>query len=323
MSFSSKYSSNINTKYTYLSKYFNFDKHNVHNTNKKNNNNLFYTTYSLSEFKVHKKAVTSGASRSLYKLLSPLPIQLKVKKFFFSKKSTSGRSSKGSILCRTKGRSLLHKAKYPYTSKPFRYLTLSFVASIFSTPLKLKMFSLILSSSGTISYTHSTYSHKLFLVSKLYSLFSREGSMSIKTKKFFYLSKFIKIPQLFFLILQLPKHKPVSLLEIFPNKGIQYIKSPGSKALITKIDTVQNLSLVKLPSGVYKVFSAFSMGSVGIVPIPSKNFFKNTNAGFKTRLGRKPLSRGVAKNPVDHPHGGRNKAIRYQRTPWGKTTKFK
>jgi ribosomal protein L2 len=28
-------------------------------------------------------------------------------------------------------------------------------------------------------------------------------------------------------------------------------------------------------------------------------------------------------NPVDHPHGGRTKAIKYQRTPWGKTTKFK
>jgi large subunit ribosomal protein L2 len=33
--------------------------------------------------------------------------------------------------------------------------------------------------------------------------------------------------------------------------------------------------------------------------------------------------RGVAMNPVDHPHGGRTKAIRYQRTPWGKTTKYK
>jgi large subunit ribosomal protein L2 len=105
------------------------------------------------------------------------------------------------------------------------------------------------------------------------------------------------------------------LLEIFPNKGVQYVKSLGSKALISKVDTRQNLSLVKLPSGVYKVFSAFSMGSVGVVPIPSKNFFKNTNAGFKNKLKRKPLSRGVAKNPVDHPHGGRNKAIKYQRTP--------
>jgi ribosomal protein L2 len=28
-------------------------------------------------------------------------------------------------------------------------------------------------------------------------------------------------------------------------------------------------------------------------------------------------------NPIDHPHGGRAKAIRYQRTPWGKTTKYK
>jgi ribosomal protein L2 len=33
--------------------------------------------------------------------------------------------------------------------------------------------------------------------------------------------------------------------------------------------------------------------------------------------------RGVAMNPTDHPHGGRAKSIKYQRTPWGKTTKFK
>ena len=40
-------------------------------------------------------------------------------------------------------------------------------------------------------------------------------------------------------------------------------------------------------------------------------------------LGKKPKVRGVAKNPTDHPHGGRTKAIKYPRTPWGKTTKFK
>jgi large subunit ribosomal protein L2 len=28
-------------------------------------------------------------------------------------------------------------------------------------------------------------------------------------------------------------------------------------------------------------------------------------------------------NPVDHPHGGRSSSVRYPRTPWGKTTKFK
>jgi large subunit ribosomal protein L2 len=40
-------------------------------------------------------------------------------------------------------------------------------------------------------------------------------------------------------------------------------------------------------------------------------------------LGKKSIVRGVAMNPVDHPHGGRAKSIKYPRTPWGLTTKYK
>jgi large subunit ribosomal protein L2 len=54
----------------------------------------------------------------------------------------------------------------------------------------------------------------------------------------------------------------------------------------------------------------------------NKNF-SNGKAGYWRLFGVKPLVRGVAMNPVDHPHGGRTKSIRYPRTPWGKTTKFK
>jgi large subunit ribosomal protein L2 len=54
----------------------------------------------------------------------------------------------------------------------------------------------------------------------------------------------------------------------------------------------------------------------------NKNFL-NGKAGYWRNFGVKPLVRGVAMNPVDHPHGGRTKSIKYPRTPWGKTTKFK
>ena len=47
----------------------------------------------------------------------------------------------------------------------------------------------------------------------------------------------------------------------------------------------------------------------------------NNKAGYYSRYGKKPINRGVARNPVDHPHGGRAKSVKYQRTPWGKTTK--
>jgi len=145
----------------------------------------------------------------------------------------------------------------------------------------------------------------------MYSLFDKYTIY----KSYSYLSKFIKLPQIFFLILQLPKFKLVSSLETYPHKGVQYVKSPGSKAYINKIDTTLNLSLIKLPSGVHKVFSIYSVGSLGCTPFTPQNIRTQAKAGFFKKSGKKSLSRGVAKNPVDHPHGGRNKAIRYQRTP--------
>jgi large subunit ribosomal protein L2 len=151
----------------------------------------------------------------------------------------------------------------------------------------------------------------MFSVYKLYSIF--ESSLSVK--KYNYLSKFIKIPQICFIILQLSKHKSVNSLEIYPKKGIQYSTSAGSKSYISKTNFQRNVALIKLPSGVHKVFSLYSVGSEGVVPFNVKNLKTESKAGFSKKKGKKSLSRGVAKNPVDHPHGGRNKAIKYQRTP--------
>ena len=104
-------------------------------------------------------------------------------------------------------------------------------------------------------------------------------------------------------------------LELYPTKGVQYCSSSGSIAVITKIDNRSSLALIRLPSGVQKIFSSFSTGSSNRIPFLNKSLKNPAKAGFKVSIGKKPLSRGVAKNPVDHPHGGRNKAIRYQRTP--------
>jgi large subunit ribosomal protein L2 len=134
----------------------------------------------------------------------------------------------------------------------------------------------------------------------------------------------VYIPQIFFSLLELPKLKLISSVEIYPSKGVQYVQSPGSKSLISKIDYKSGLALLKLPSGVHKTFSIYSSAALGSVIFSQRALKTQANAGFfKRKTGKKSLSRGVAKNPVDHPHGGRNKAIKYQRTPWGKTTKYK
>lgn len=82
------------------------------------------------------------------------------------------------------------------------------------------------------------------------------------------------------------------------------------------MDTRTGLSLVKLSSGIKKVFSAFALSSSGHANLYIlKNRFKNTKSGDQRKKGFKPIVRGVAMNPVDHPHGGRTNSIRYPRTP--------
>jgi large subunit ribosomal protein L2 len=125
------------------------------------------------------------------------------------------------------------------------------------------------------------------------------------------------------ILVQLKKNQAISLIEISPGKSIQYVRSVGSHALVSKMDSRVGTGLVKLPSGVKKIFSIYALASPGQVPLHITKNIKITSAGFFKKNGHKSLTRGVAKNPVDHPHGGRNKAIKYQRTPWGKTTKFK
>jgi len=119
----------------------------------------------------------------------------------------------------------------------------------------------------------------------------------------------------FFVLGSLPKNKSISLIEPLPNKGIKYVRSTGSSAKTLKMNSLTGTALVKLPSGVKKVFSTYSIASLGSVALPNQKKCKVNKAGFLSNFGKKSKVRGVAKNPVDHPHGGRNKAIKYQRTP--------
>jgi len=113
----------------------------------------------------------------------------------------------------------------------------------------------------------------------------------------------------------LPRLSKISLLELFPGRGVQYIRSAGSRGKLIKFDHDRHTALIQLPSGVRKFFSIYSLGSLGSIALGSKKSTANTKAGFYKNQGVKSIVRGVAMNPVDHPHGGRTKAIKYPRTP--------
>jgi len=167
-------------------------------------------------------------------------------------------------------------------------------------------------SSGSVTYIVSTTEHKLFLITCLYGCFFK------KTKEFqqaLYVRPNYFIKQSFYLIRQLPKNKPICLVEQTPLSGVKYIRSPGVKGKIIKMDSRISISTIRLPSGSKKLFSVYSIGSVGNVFLVENKKYKNTKAGYYKKYGFKSKVRGVAMNPVDHPHGGRAKSIKLQRTP--------
>lgn len=72
-----------------------------------------------------------------------------------------------------------------------------------------------------------------------------------------------------------------------------------------------------------RLFSGDCTATLGRISNEEHRFNKLRKAGENRWRGRRPVVRGVAMNPVDHPHGGRTPGGRVCVTPWGKLTKGK
>lgn len=125
-----------------------------------------------------------------------------------------------------------------------------------------------------------------------------------------------------FFLFQINKKYLINSIESSVRSKVQYIKSNGVGGKILSTNFANYSILIQLPSGAKKVFSRYAKASVGVILLNKKNYM-NTKSGYWRNLGYNVVVRGVAMNPVDHPHGGRTKSIRYPRTPWGFTTKYK
>jgi large subunit ribosomal protein L2 len=104
-------------------------------------------------------------------------------------------------------------------------------------------------------------------------------------------------------------------LEINPGDGGKYAKSAGTFCKLISINFDKELVKVQLPTGFIKIVSIYCLVTLGKASNihHKKEFF--TKAGFYRNLGIRPSVRGVAMNPVDHPHGGRTKTNSPELTP--------
>jgi large subunit ribosomal protein L2 len=123
------------------------------------------------------------------------------------------------------------------------------------------------------------------------------------------------------------KHIPVGTLvhnmELEPGKGGILTRSAGNWAQI--MGKEGGFAQLRMPSGEIRLLKIDCRATVGQVGLIEHSSFIHGKAGRIRWLGRRPKVRGVAMNPVDHPHGGgEGKAGQgnpHPVTPWGKSTK--
>ncbi|MEE4350567.1 MAG: 50S ribosomal protein L2 [Pacificimonas sp.] len=121
---------------------------------------------------------------------------------------------------------------------------------------------------------------------------------------------------------QMPVGTIIHNIELKPGKGGQLARSAGTYAQVVGKD--RGLTIIRLGSGETRYVRGECMATVGAVSNPDNSNQTLAKAGRNRWRGKKPLTRGVAKNPVDHPHGGgegRTSGGRHPVTPWGKPTK--
>jgi large subunit ribosomal protein L2 len=124
------------------------------------------------------------------------------------------------------------------------------------------------------------------------------------------------------------KNVPVGTIvhnvELKPGRGGQMARAAGTYVQLVGRDA--GLALLRMASGEVRMVRTECMATIGAVSNPDQQNISIGKAGRNRWLGRKPSVRGVAMNPVDHPHGGgegRTSGGRHPVTPWGKSTKGK
>jgi len=100
----------------------------------------------------------------------------------------------------------------------------------------------------------------------------------------------------------IPAGTNIHNIEITPGGGAKFIRSAGTSAQISGNDGLY--SIIKLSSGEIRKVISSARATIGTVSNPDQKNIKIGKAGRNRWLGKRPSVRGVAMNPVDHPHGG-------------------
>lgn len=221
------------------------------------------------------------------------------------KKSISGRDSRGRITVRFRGGAAKRKYRIIGFKKKF-FDQPGVVQSIEYDPNRTANIALIEYKDGSNEYSISHSEMK-------------KGDIIVSSKSSCEIANGNTMP-----LSVIPIGSSIYNVEINPMQGAKMIRSAGACGTI--IGKENGMVMVRLPSREVRRFNENCLATVGIV---SNVLHKNRmigKAGRSRMMGRRPHVRGVAMNPVDHPHGGgegKTSGGRHPVSPWGLSAKGK
>jgi large subunit ribosomal protein L2 len=214
-----------------------------------------------------------------------------------------GRNNTGRITMRRKGGG--HKAKYRIIDFKRNNTEIATVDRIEYDPNRSSYIALITYTDGTKSYILAPKDLKA-------------GDQVISGEK-----KEIRIGNCMPMS-DIPVGIDIHNIELKIGSGAQLARSAGSSTQI--VGKSDGYVAIKLPSGEQRKVREECRATIGVLSNIDKKNQKLGKAGRKRWLGVRPSVRGVAMNPIDHPHGGgegKTSGGRDPVTPWGKPTKGK
>ena len=125
----------------------------------------------------------------------------------------------------------------------------------------------------------------------------------------------------------IPLRWPIHNIEFYFNNNGIFIRSAGNFALIIQKDNnINGFAYIKFKNKNLKKILLKCRATLGIISNTFHKFFFYKKAGLNRNKNKRPVVRGVAMNPIDHPHGGgegKTSGGKISVTPWGKLTKGK
>jgi len=106
------------------------------------------------------------------------------------------------------------------------------------------------------------------------------------------------------------------------NQNSWFCHSAGTFMILKRINIERGFGIIRLPTNSIYVVHETSYVTLGRNSNTLPSSIWHGKAGKNVNKGFRPVVRGVAKNPVDHPHGGRTKSNSPEKTPWGRIAKF-